>query len=88
MPDILPGLTVLDVARRYRVGCDKVRTWIHAGELLAINTAGRPRWVVTADGLAEFERRRLGGRAPKARRRRRQTTFVDYFPDTAAAAGT
>src|SRR5437667_12869674 len=67
------GLTVRDLARRYRVGADKVRSWIARGELAAINTAatlcGRPRWVVTADTLAEFERRRTGGPPAKPARR-------------------
>ena len=44
------GLTVADVARRYRVGEDKVRAWIRGGELKALNTAmsgcGKPRFVV------------------------------------------
>jgi hypothetical protein len=81
------GLTVRDVARRYRVGEDKVRSWIARGELAAINTAavlcGRPRWVVTPAALAAFERGRRGGPPPKqARRRRRQSPAVDYYPDT------
>ena len=49
------GLTVADVARRYRVGEDKVRGWIARGELRAVNTAtvlcGRPRWVISPDAL-------------------------------------
>jgi transposase len=79
------GLTVRDVARRYRVGEDKVRAWIARGELKAINTAavlcGRPRWVVPVDALAEFERRRAGGPPPKPQRRRRQPAPIDYYPD-------
>jgi transposase len=79
------GLTVSDVARRYRVGEDKVRRWIARGELSAINTAMalccRPRWVVTAEALAAFERRRAGGPEPKPPRRRRRTAEVDYYPD-------
>jgi hypothetical protein len=79
------GLTVADVARRYRVGEDKVRTWIARGELLAINTAmalcGRPRWVIPADALAGFERRRAGGPPPKQPRRRKRTAVVDFYPD-------
>jgi transposase len=84
-PYLGAGLTVRDVARRYRVGEDKVRTWIRRGELKAINTAaalcGRPRWVVPADALGEFERRRAGGSPPKRPRRRRRRTVVDYYPD-------
>jgi len=79
------GFTVAEFARRYRVGCDKVRSWIAKGELKAINTAssllGKPRWVIPADALAEFEKRRSSGPAPKPpRRRRRAAEVVDYFP--------
>lgn len=78
------GLTVRDVARRYRVGPDKVRAWIGRGELQAINTAnvrcGRPRWVIPAEALVEFERARRGGPAPKLHRRRRRPPIVDFYP--------
>ncbi len=80
----LRGLTVADVARRYRVGEDKVRRWIAGGELKGINTAtalcAKPRWVIPPEALAEFERRRAGGPPPKPPRRLR-TTVVDYYPD-------
>ena len=84
MPDTADqmGYTVPDVARRYRVGEDKVRAWIKAGELPAINTAAtlcaKPRYVVTADALKQFELRRAVGPVPKPRRRHRE---VDYYPD-------
>jgi transposase len=78
------GLTVHDVARRYRVGEDKVRAWIRRGELHAINTAaavcGRPRWVITPEALAEFEKWRSGARPEKPPRRRRRQEMIDYFP--------
>jgi transposase len=78
------GLTVRDVARRYRVSPDKIRLWIKKGELSAINTAaticGKPRWVIPAEALAEFERRRAGGPTPKPPRRRRRNEMVDFFP--------
>jgi transposase len=83
--DPVRGLTVADVARRYRVGEDKVRRWIARGELAAINTAaafcGKPRWVITPDALIAFERRRAGGPRPTPKRRRRQPPAVDYLPD-------
>jgi hypothetical protein len=84
--DVAPrGLTVADVAVRYRVSPDKVRVWIARGELPAVNTAaalcGKPRWVVTPDALAAFERRRAGGPPPKPPRRRKRSYQVDYFPD-------
>ncbi len=78
------GYTTADIARMYRVSPDKVRAWIARGELAAINTAtalcGKPRWVITPDALAAFERRRAGGPPPKKQRRRRQQLPVDYFP--------
>jgi transposase len=81
---IAPGLTVRDLARRFRVGEDKVRGWIARGELSAINTAAvlcaRPRWVVTPDALATFERRRASGPLPQPQKRKKQMEFVDYFP--------
>jgi len=79
------GLTVADLARRYRVGADKVRAWIGRGELDAVNTAsalcGRPRWVVLPEQLAAFECRRAGGPPPKPARRKRRAAAVDYYPD-------
>lgn len=87
MPDTLaPGLTVADVARRYRVGEDKVRGWIRRGELSAINTSdrrcGRPRFVVTIDALAAFEKGRQAAtpNAPKPKRRKK-TNQIDFYPD-------
>ena len=83
--DLAPGFTVADLAARYRVGEDKVRAWIKAGELKAINTSAalcaRPRYVVTADALEAFERRRSVTPPPKTKRRRRKAEFVDYYPD-------
>jgi hypothetical protein len=73
------------VARRYRVGEDKVRGWIRTGQLAALNTATalccKPRWVVLPDALAVFERRRSAGPAPGPTRRRKRTAAVDYYPD-------
>jgi hypothetical protein len=86
-PDAIPGrgLTVADVARRYRVGEDKIRNWIASGQLRALNVAstlcGRRRWVVLPESLAEFEDQRAGGPPVKpAPRRRRRAELVDYFP--------
>jgi transposase len=84
-PATLAGLTVRDVARRYRVSPDKVRAWINRGELRATNTAallaGKPRWVISPEALIEFEKRRAGGPTPKTPRRKHQAHFVDYYPD-------
>jgi hypothetical protein len=78
------GLTVSDVAARYRVSPDKVRAWIHRGELSAINTAsalcGKPRFIVLPAALEAFERGRLAGPPPKPPRRPRRQAAVDYYP--------
>jgi hypothetical protein len=83
--ELTRGSTVRDVARRLRVGEDKVRKWINCGQLKALNMAaalcGRPRWVITPEALAAFERGRVGGPLPKPPRRRRQQALVDYYPD-------
>jgi hypothetical protein len=81
------GLTVRDVARRYRVSPDKVRGWIRRGELVAINTAegvcGKPRFVVTQEALECFERgrRTFAAPPPKVKRLKRPAGWVDYYPD-------
>jgi excisionase family DNA binding protein len=83
--DTAAGYTTADIARRYRVGEDKVRRWIASGELPAINTSstrcGRPRYVVTVDALAAFEAGRSAAPPPKPKRRRRKLELVDYYPD-------
>lgn len=86
MPDTstTSGLTTRDIARRYRVGEDKVRSWIRRGELAAINTAdvrsAKPRFVVTAEALAAFERARSAAPPPKTARRKKRSVLVDYYP--------
>ncbi len=59
-----PGLTVRDVACRYRVGEDKVRGWIARGELRAINTAK----VLCGAAVGDPGRRACGVRARSCRR--------------------
>jgi len=83
---IIAGLTVAEVAAKLRVSKDKIRRWIDAGELAAVNTStnlcGRPRWVISPNSLAAFEQRRRGGPAPKPQRRgRRKVGLIDFYPD-------
>jgi hypothetical protein len=86
MPDVqhTHGLTTADVARRYRVSEDKVRSWIAKRELLAVNTStalcGKPRWVITPEALMAFEKARAGGDTPKPPRRKKRTNMIDYYP--------
>ena len=79
------GLTVREVARRYRIGTDKVRSMIRSGKLGAINTAstgcGKPRFVVLPRHLEEFENQRSAGPPPKPVRRRKRAGAIDYYPD-------
>jgi hypothetical protein len=92
MSEPLRGLTVRDVARRYRVNPDKVRGWIKRGELRAVNTASamcrKPRFVVPPDALPEFEQRRAGTLPPKPTRRRKTAASRDWFPEITAPGGT
>jgi transposase len=80
------GLTVRDVAKRYRVSPDKVRGWIKCGELPAINTSttrcGKPRFVILPKGLEQFEHgRQAGPAANPPKRRKRHSAMVDFYPD-------
>ena len=80
------GFTVADLAVRFRVGEEKIRGWIRRGEMRAVNVgatlSGKPRLVVTPEALAEFEKLRTAGPAPKPQaRRRRRPQEVDFFPD-------
>jgi excisionase family DNA binding protein len=79
------GLTVREVARLPRIGRDRVRSMIAAGELGALDLArhrcGRPRYVVLPAHLDEFARRRAVSPPPPAPRRRRQPALVDYLAD-------
>lgn len=79
------GLTVADVARRYRVSPDRVRAWIARGELRALNTRdvrnGRPRWLIPPEALADFERGRVALAPPPKPPRRKPVAPKDYYPD-------
>jgi hypothetical protein len=71
------NLTPPEIARRYGVANNKVLEWIHTGELAALNLArrgcDRPRYSITPESLAAFERARAvapqADPTPKLRRR-------------------
>jgi hypothetical protein len=79
------GFGVADLCRRWKVGPDKVHTFIRRGELAAVNLAtnlsARPQWRVTRESVERFEERRGSTPPPKVRRRRRQPALIDFFPD-------
>jgi hypothetical protein len=73
------------LAKRYGVKPDKVLTWIASRELEAINVAerstGRPRWRISPEAIAAFERRRSSQPeqvkpVPRYRRRRKIPRYV------------
>jgi excisionase family DNA binding protein len=80
------GYTTADAAKLFRVSEDKIRNWIRAGELAAINTSttrsGKPRFVILPDAIQQFTAARSAA-APSSKpaRRKRRTTAIDFYPD-------
>src|SRR6516225_3066673 len=76
------GMTVREVARYLRVSPDKVRSWIKAGRIGAINTSeakcAKPRFIILPRHLEEFERKQSAGPMPKPARRRRRIGITDF----------
>jgi hypothetical protein len=71
-------------ARRLGVNVHKIISFIRSGELQALNLAtdraGRPRWKLTAEAIANFERRRAALPQPKlSRRRRKKDNVIEFF---------
>ncbi len=72
------------VAKMLGIKVDKVHTWIHTGELKAVNIAqkrsGRPRWRILDDHLHEFLRSRQSVKpTPRRRRNNKVYTGKQYF---------
>jgi hypothetical protein len=84
-PSVGAGFSVADLARRWKVGRDKVRGLLRRGELVGINMAitlsSKPQWRITAESVERFERRRSSAPTPTPPRRRRQEEVEDFFPD-------
>jgi excisionase family DNA binding protein len=78
------GMTPREVARILRVSPDRVRAWIQAGELGAIDVGerGRHRYVVLPAHLEALQQRRRAVPPPPrpAARRCRRAGYVDYYP--------
>jgi hypothetical protein len=77
------GLTPAEVGRLLRIGPDRVRSMVRAGELGAIDTAPprspRPRYIVLPQHLEAYFRRRSAAR-PQSPPRRRRRAVHDYYP--------
>jgi hypothetical protein len=75
---------VADLCRRWKVGPDKIRRFLHRGELIGVNVAttlaGKPQWRITPQSVEEFERRRSSAPPPKPTRRRQRRELVDFYP--------
>ena len=85
MPLPTTGLTPREVARYLRVSPDRVRSWIKAGVLRALNTApsklGKPRFIILPADLEQFAaRQEARPAAPTKRRSKKHTPIVDYYP--------
>jgi hypothetical protein len=78
------GYTPNELARLLRVSPDRVRAWVKAGVLGALNVAthesGKPRFIILPHHLAEFEKLRAAAPPPKPSRKRKKAYAVDYFP--------
>lgn len=74
-----------EFAARHGCKVDKVLGWIDSKELAAINTAAnphgaKPRWRITEEAIADFERRRSTVvAAPSLSRKKRQDAEVIQF---------
>jgi hypothetical protein len=74
------------LARRWAVSASKILSWIHSGQLRALNVAtslgGRPRYRISEGDIADFERRRVAvpeGVARRPNRQRRDPDIIRFF---------
>jgi excisionase family DNA binding protein len=80
------GLTPNELAKLLRVSPDRIRGWIKAGEMPALNVASarcrRPKYVVLPHHLQQFEHSRQAAvPKPALRRKKKATGVVDFYPD-------
>ena len=79
--------TVPQFAKALGVNASKVLTWIHAGDLEAVDVSakpgsGRPRWRISREALERFERSRSSyskAQKPATPRRRRSSATVPQY---------
>ena len=82
------GYTPPQLAKKLRVGVDKVYTWIHSGALKAVDASkrrgGRPRYWVTTEAVDAFMKQRQVGQADDRAGVRRKAKgesdgVIEYF---------
>lgn len=77
--------TVEDLTHRFGVTEHTVLTWIHSGELKAVNVgrapdSKKPRWRISEEALTEFEAKRTPTQAvPRAKRRKRRADVIQFY---------
>jgi hypothetical protein len=75
-------LTPPELAQRYRCKASKIVGWIRSGELRALDLATRgsrrPRYRISPEAIAEFERRRSAAPLPRPIRHRRPPTIKSF----------
>ena len=79
-------LTVAELAQSLACDAGKILTWIHRGELEALNVAesatGRPRWRIPREAWERFmlvRSNRSTAAKPRAKRRRRDDRVIEFF---------
>jgi excisionase family DNA binding protein len=76
--------TVKDVCNRFDVHEQSVLSWIHNGELKAVNVGRepgkqKPRWRITEEALREFEEKRTNAVVAVAPRKKSTRKKYDYY---------
>ena len=85
IPSTKTSFTPPELAELWGVSPDKVRAWIHSGELQAVNQAakqgGRPRYRISRKAIEKFEARRsVQQEVARPRKRRKPADDVtEYF---------
>lgn len=73
------------LARRLGVKPAKILAWIRTGEITAVNIGNgqsKPRWRISPESLADWERRRSSQanvKAKPARRRATPASVIEFF---------
>jgi hypothetical protein len=84
MPTNAGPFSVQDIAAHYGVTIPTVLTWVHTGELQALNVSRsarskKPRWRITAAALEAFEQLRTITAVPPRPRRRRSSDVIRFY---------